>query len=92
MDDDKHISIDDISDSLDIFENGGWIEKEVPSKWHYEDVEDTCECCGTNFGKIKTQIIDEYKTVREYIKPGEWNPNCLILNPEILNSLMEKKK
>lgn len=88
----EHITIEDISNSLDVFKNGGWIEKEIPSKWHYEEVDDICECCGTNCGKIKTKVVDEYKTVKEYIKPGEWNPDSLILNPNIMNKLMEEEK
>lgn len=87
----ERITIEDISKTVDIFKNGGWIENEVPSKWHYEEQDDICECCGANSGKIRVQIVDKYKIVKEYIAPGEYSPDCLILNPDIINSLMMDK-
>ena len=86
------ITIEDIVKSVDIFKNGGWIDNRVPSKWHYEEVDDICECCGTNSGKIKVQIVDKYKIVKEYIHPGDYNPDCLVLHSDVMNSLMDDIK
>lgn len=82
------ITVDDISKSVDIFKNGGWIYHQVPDKWHYEEQYDICEWCGENHGKIEVQVVDKYKTVKEYIHPGDYNSDMILLSPEIEKTIL----
>ena len=40
-----------------------------PVEWHYEEVDDYCNECGCNLGKVKKKIVTKWKNVKKL-----WNP------------------
>jgi len=83
------MDVHSINKAVDFLKEGGWLDYEVPKKFHFEEVDDYCECCGDYQGKTKEMVVDEYETRYEYIEPGAYTPDVLCIKPEIYKELLD---